>query len=168
MNVKKLEELADNLQKYRPTKELGFYMGDWCVDIADKTKDLLYLPERLQECGTAACALGTAIIKGWIPGAKHEFGRFDNGGTFNNWLYKGTECDIEDIAVEALWLTDLQFDYLFMPFSYQKNSDDVTAKDVADHIRQLISGEAPSNLYEFDEQEKLRRAAKRKAKKQAA
>jgi len=53
MKRKKLLEIADMLEKFRPSKKLKFNMSYW--------------HEKLDDCGTACCAIGLAVGKEVLP-----------------------------------------------------------------------------------------------------
>ena len=166
MNVELLREIAKKLKRYRPGKKLGWRMADFYIEAGDTH---YFGDDALEEhgCQTAACALGTAIVKGWIPHAELTRETPNNPLSRGNvWRLKGRRTSIYDLGVRALGLTETQFDYLFMPDYYDQKAEEITPKDVAERIIDLVNGEASvsnwyEDLYAPGQQKQLQKAAKK-------
>jgi hypothetical protein len=125
MNKELLLEIADKLEKFSETApDIEFDMDTW----GTKT-----------DCGTAACALGTAAIKGWIPGYEYKFAFNEGfGGFFDIEAQRAVlPSDVSNMGFE---LTFEEHFHLFAPDEYPQDKP-ITPQMVAVRIRDLVAND---------------------------
>ena len=119
MKKAKLLQIADMLDKFKPTKKLRFNIKRYIA------KD---------ECGTICCAFGLAHIRGILPKTVVFKELWD--GKFIPY-YNGSDRDWALKEYFKIPMKDI--DYLFMPASY---GDKATPKQVAKRIRKFVKDNA--------------------------
>lgn len=117
MNKTLLLEIADKLERFSETApDIEFNMNLW----GGRT-----------DCGTIACALGTAAIRGWIPGFRYDLGTL----CFIDEL-AGREVKAEFVSSMALEINDEEHLHLFNPNEYDETL--ITPEMVAARIREFV------------------------------
>lgn len=139
MNRARLEMLHHMLTEDMPREVVAFYMPTWqtkssTLALITDEPDPRYLPVTLKEgdCGTAACAFGSAALYGPF----REMGlRFDE--TYGWPTFAGK---ISMPAAEEFFdISEKEAEYLFGPASYPKQP--ITPLIVAARVRELIDKE---------------------------